>query len=102
MKKFEFRGYEKKAISEYLPKSIEYGKFYEFITPFDWQYVKVNKNSRYVCIYDNPFDNNPEFKVRKKRFIKHVLHFSKGNMREVNFDDFNEKGRRINYYSKSK
>lgn len=34
------RGKEKKAITKYMPKSLEYGVWYDFVTPFDWQYFK--------------------------------------------------------------
>lgn len=102
MKKCMLRGYEKHAHSDYLPTSIKYNTWYDFVTPFDWQYVKVPKNSRYVLIYDSPFDVKPEYIMRKKTFLTKFLRHTKGNLDEVDLDDFDEQGFRTNYDKKAK
>lgn len=72
MKKFMLRGREKEAIAdeEYMPKSLEYGVWYNMVTPFDWQYFKLSKASRYVLIYDNIGDKKPDKTITKKRFLE--------------------------------
>jgi len=47
------------------------------VTPFDWQYFKIKKSSRYVSVYDFIGDKKPVFLVTKKRFLKEFLSWAK-------------------------
>lgn len=84
MKKCMIRGKQKKS---YMPKSLQYGIWYNFVTPFDWQYFKIKKGSRYVSVYDFVDDKKPQFTVTKKRFLKEILPMAKSQPRPVEKED---------------
>lgn len=92
MKKFMLRGREKFAIQDekYMPKSLEYGVWYDLVTPFDWQYFKLKKGSRYVCVYDFVGDKKPAYIVTRKRFL-FLLTWCKGTPKPVFDDNYNFK-----------
>lgn len=60
-----------------MPKSLNYGVWYNLITPFDWQYFKINKGSRYVRVYDFMSDKKPAFTVSRKKFLGELLIWAK-------------------------
>jgi len=78
VKKFMIRG---KRRRNYMPKSLKYGTWYDFVTPFDWQYFKIKKSSRYVSIYDFINNKKPQYTVTKKRFLEEVLPWAKSSPR---------------------
>lgn len=71
------------AINNHLPKSFKYGVWYDLVTPFDWQYFRLVKGSRYVSVYDFIENSKPAFTVTRKRFIKEVLTWTKSRPSEV-------------------
>lgn len=86
MKKFILRG-KKRGRPGYVNKSLEYGVWYELVTPFDWQYFKIKKGSRYVSVYDFIGDKKPAFIVTRKRFIEEILNLAKSPPRPVRQGD---------------
>lgn len=74
---------KKKAITDYMPKSLEYGVWYDFVTPFDWQYFKIMKGSRYVNVYDYIGNKKPAFTVTRKRFLNEILLWAKAPPKPV-------------------
>jgi len=72
----------------YIPKSLEYGVWYNFITPFDWQYFKIKKNSKYVSIYDFMNDKKPQYTFTRKRFLKEILLWVKAPPTPVKHKEF--------------
>ncbi|WP_342532682.1 hypothetical protein MHB40_14610 [Lysinibacillus sp. FSL K6-0057] len=86
MKKFMLRGNEQHAITKRMPKSFEYGTWYNLVTPFDWQYFKLKKGSRYVEIYDFIGDKKPEFTITRRRFIEEMLKWAKSPPNKVSED----------------
>lgn len=54
------------------PKSLEYNVWYNLVTPFDWQYFKVKKGSKYVYIYDYIKDSKPCLTVTKDVFLDYL------------------------------
>ncbi|MEK3955679.1 MULTISPECIES: hypothetical protein [unclassified Psychrobacillus] len=87
MKKIILRGREKKAIANSMPKSLEYNVWYNLVTPFDWQYFKFKKGSRYVSVYDFINDKNPQFTVTKKRFLNEILLWAKSPPKPIEYDE---------------
>jgi len=86
MKKFMIRKkpYNKfVVINNHLPKSFKYGVWYDFVTPFDWQYFKLVKGSRYVSVYDFIDSKTPAYTVTRKRFINEILVWAKSEPNEV-------------------
>lgn len=82
------RGREKRAIQdeEYMPKSLEYGVWYDLVTPFYWKYFKLKKVSRYVSAYDFIDDKKPAFTITRKRFLE-LLTWAKETPERVQFEE---------------
>lgn len=83
MKKFMLRGYQNKAIANYMPKSLKYNTWYDFVTPFDWQFFKIKKGSRFVSVYDDIDDLKPKYTFSRKRFLEKILMVCKSRPTEV-------------------
>lgn len=90
MKKFMLRGNEEFAISNSMTESLEYGVWYNLVTPFDWQYFKLNKSSRFVNVYDFIGDKKTAFTVTRRRFIEEVVTWAKSPPRKVSEDKFEQ------------
>lgn len=86
MKKFMLRGYEKEAISEYLPKSLKYNTWYHYTSPFESMAFKLKKGKRHVHFYEDINDNIPYRTVSRNQFLEYYVPDSKGNFKEV-FED---------------
>lgn len=67
MKKFMLRGKQRNRL---VGKTLQYGEIYTFVTPFDWQYFKLVRGSRYVRIYECKGDTKPIQVMQRKRFIE--------------------------------
>lgn len=87
MKKFMLRG-NKKAICSSLPKSLEYNVWYNFVTPFDWQYFKISRNSRFIHLYEFIGDKNPVLTITKKKFLNSTLLWVKSPPTPVNLLEY--------------
>jgi len=81
------RGKERAIIKD-MPKSLEYGVWYNLVTPFDWQYFKIKKGSRYISVYDFISDRSPAFKVERKRFREKVLIWVKAPPSPVSGEEY--------------
>lgn len=92
MKKCMLRGKDKKTRMKYkvksLPNSFEYGVWYLLITPFDSQYFKFKKCSRYVGVYDFIDDKKPVFVVTRKRFLNELILWAKSPPRPATQEDY--------------
>lgn len=88
MKKVMLRGRESKSITKHMPKSLEYGVWYSLVTPFDWQYFKIKKGSRYVSVFDFIGDKKPQFTIKRKRFLEEVLSWAKSPPRPAKHEEW--------------
>lgn len=87
MKKFMLRGsrsaraYRASANVE----ALEYGVWYELVTPFSWLYFRLKKGSRKIVIRDSIYGGNypVAYEVSRKVFINEFIRLAKSPVRKV-------------------
>ena len=87
MKKFMLRGSREDRARRIRADvdALEYGVWYELVTPFDWLYFRLKKGSRKVVIRDSIYGGNypVAYKVSRRVFIEEFIGLAKSPVRKV-------------------